>query len=127
MNASAGIMQVETTENLSAEESIGEFYIWLERQIKERDLAYDGDWVEELAWEYNNDSKYAEAVKFIYDSLEEYLEKVPRFRKIFCMRDELKNTEGYEYLRELQQKYQQGILSKEKYKRKKQRFLKRVR
>lgn len=85
-SATVGIMQIKSDKPLSDEESIIECIKWLEGRIGEDKTHIDTMQVRDTAWEYNNDDAYAKSVAYIYERLCEYLDEVPKYRKIFCTR-----------------------------------------
>lgn len=93
--ATLGIMQLPTDRAISDEESVAGFYNWLEREAGE-DTQFERDSlrVRDLAWNYNNDSDYAESVAYIYNCLCGYIDQIPRYRALFHMRDEAPRKEG---------------------------------
>lgn len=88
-SATVGIMQVKSDTPLSDEESIIECIKWLEDRLGEDKTNLDVMWINNLAWEYNNDDAYAKSVAYIYECLYEYLDEVPKYRKIFYMRRDI--------------------------------------
>lgn len=86
-SATVGIMQINSEMPLSDEESIIEFISWIEGKLEENNRFLDGDKIFELAWEHNNDNAYANSVAYIYECLFEYIDEVPKYRKVFCIRE----------------------------------------
>jgi len=93
-SATVGIMQIKSDKPLSDEESIIEFIKWIENRLCEEGTSLDVMQINDLAWEYNNDSAYAKSVAYIYECLYEYIEEVPKYRKIFCMRESVEALEN---------------------------------
>jgi hypothetical protein len=114
--ATLGIMQFPTENMLSDEESIVRFYEWLENILGEEDLI-DSDEMQiyQLAWEYNNDDRYAKSVAYIYNKLYEYIDDVPRFRKEFYMREDSSEEIFCNQVRKLKIMYDEGLLSDVEY------------
>ena len=122
--ATLGIMQFPTEKLLSDEESIVRFYEWLETVLEGNDLRdTDGMQINQLAWEYNNDDRYAKSVAYIYNKLYEYIDDVPRFRKEFCMRENSREEIFCNRVRKLKIMYEEGLLSEEEYAIKKEELL----
>ena len=85
--ATVGIMQVKSNTPLSDEDSIVQFYNWLEKEVGEyTQFARDEIQVRNLAWTYNNDDAYAQSVAYIFNCLYNYIDDVPKYRTFFCMR-----------------------------------------
>ena len=94
-STTVGIMQIKSDKPLSDEESIIECIKWLENRFGDDKANIDVMQVKDVAWEYNNDEAYAKSVAYIYECLYEYLDEVPKYRKIFCMRENIeKENEG---------------------------------
>lgn len=94
-SATVGIMQVKSNMPLSNEESIIQFYNWLEREADGyTQFGADEGRVFDLAWRYNNDEAYAQSVAYIYNCLFQYLDEVPRYRATFLMRAECGDFNG---------------------------------
>lgn len=88
-STTVGIMQIKSDKPLSDEESIIECIEWLENRFGDDKANIDVMQVKDVAWEYNNDEAYAKSVAYIYECLYEYLDEVPKYRKIFCMREDI--------------------------------------
>lgn len=86
-SATVGIMQIKSDKPLSDEESIIKFLKWIEDKLDEDNRYLDVMWIRDLAWEYNNDDAYARSVAYIYDCLSNYIDELPKYRKIFCIRE----------------------------------------
>ena len=84
--ATVGIMQIKSDKPLSDEESIIEFIKWIEDKLENENICLDEMEINYLAWEYNNDDAYAKSVAYIYNCLYEYIDAVPKYRKVFYMR-----------------------------------------
>lgn len=94
-SATVGIMQVKSNMPLSNEESVIQFYNWLEREADGyTQFGTDEGRVFDLAWRYNNDEAYAQSVAYIYNCLFQYLDEVPRYRAAFLMRAECDGFHG---------------------------------
>lgn len=85
-----GIMQVHSKESLSDKESIAKFYQQLLRSPDEQLL--EGN-PRNQAWTYNNDESYAEQVTYIFEALCTYIDEIPRYRKEFCTRQTIDDSE----------------------------------
>ena len=119
-----GIMQFQTEKILSDEESIVQFYGWLEAMVGEEDLlATDAMEISYWAWQYNNDDSYAESVAYVFERLYKYIDDVPKFRKEFCMRENSNEDLFRDVLRKIKIMYDEGVLSDEEYAKKKEELL----
>lgn len=122
--ATLGIMQFPTEKLISDEESIVRFYEWLENELRDNDLLDPDDMqINQLAWEYNNDDRYAKSVAYIYNRLYEYIDDIPRFRKEFYMREDQTEDVFRERARKLKIMYDEGLLSEQEYENKKEELL----
>lgn len=91
-SATVGIMQIKSSVPLSDEESILKSIRWIERKIDIERANWDVMSVNELAWDYNHSNAYAKSVAYIYDCLSKYIDEVPKYRKIFCTREDKYDT-----------------------------------
>lgn len=122
--ATLGIMQFPTEDMLSDEESIARFYEWLENVLGDDDFQDPNEiQINQLAWEYNNDDRYAKSVTYIYNKLYEYIDEVPRFRKEFYMRERSIEEVFRDRARKLKIMYDEGLLSEVEYENKKEELL----
>lgn len=87
--ATVGIMQVKSETPLTDEESIVRFLAWVEdRAGGSAPCGLDEMAVCDLAWQHNNDDAYGKSVAYIYKSLCQYIEEVPKYRNAFHIREE---------------------------------------
>lgn len=88
--ATLGIMQIRTQKDITDEESVIEFYKRLENKRIDWNKNFNDIeiLINDLAWEYNNDSSYVISVEYIYRRLYDYIDEVPRLRCDFHLRDE---------------------------------------
>lgn len=88
--ATVGIMQMESSLPLTDRESIIRFYSWLESCDNDPDFLapYNSYNIQNLAWAHNHDDEYASCVAYIYNRLYEYIDKVPKYRTAFHLREE---------------------------------------
>lgn len=99
--ATVGIMQIRSDEPLSDQDSVLQFYEWAWNYTEgwnDRQLQGDEMQVNSLAWEYNNDTSYAQSVTYIFNCLCEYIDKIPKYRKAFHFREydpEIVEEQGY--------------------------------
>lgn len=90
--ATLGIMQFPTTELIDDEMSISLAYDFFMNESKDnRQFADDYMYVKDLAWKYNNDTDYSKSVAYIYNCLIDYLDKIPRYRKYFMLREKVES------------------------------------
>lgn len=88
-SATVGIMQIQSKEDLSDEDSIILAYKKLKNEIMAEDNDIDDEMqIEYYAFQYNPDEDYSKSISFIYRHLHEYLEKSLKYREIFYLKDE---------------------------------------
>lgn len=86
--ATVGIMQVTSDQPLSDKESIIEAYRMLRNEIVEEDLdEYDEMQVKHYAYQYNPDEDYAESVAYIFVQLYKYINRHPKYDRLFNFHD----------------------------------------
>lgn len=91
-----GIMQFPSDKPISDEESVVNFYNWLETKAKELNTYQDDIYINNVLWQYNNDTDYAKSVTYIYHILYNYIDDIPKYRSKFHMREGIeKGKEPY--------------------------------
>ena len=92
--ATVGIMQVKSSDNLSDKDSIVKAYNILRNEIMKDDTGIPVD-VKEYAFAYNRDEDYAESVAYIYENLYSYINESPQYFKKFRLnKDKSTRTEN---------------------------------
>lgn len=88
--ATIGIMQFPTEKNISDEKSIISFYDWVLLKVDNEKQFHGNDmFINNIVWQYNNDTRYGESVAYIYNRLYEYIDEVPKLRNDFCLREKI--------------------------------------